>query len=124
MASFLDHWRPDLAVFVESELWPNLLLEAYARGVKLALVSARLTEATAERWTRFPASARRVTSTFDLVMPQDQVSAERLERMGARIDGLAHRRAANETSCPGHRENQAGQSSTIWSRWTIALLGA
>lgn len=93
---FLDHWRPDLAVFVESELWPNLLLEADRRGVKLALVSARLTEATVERWARFPASARRIMRTFDLVLPQDEASAARLERMGASVDGLANLKLAGD----------------------------
>lgn len=90
VARFLDHWRPGLAVFVESELWPNLLLEAQRRGVKLALVSARITEKTVEGWARFPASARALTGAFDLVLPQDAVSAQRLESMGARIDGLVN----------------------------------
>src|SRR5690606_33470056 len=44
---FLDHWRPDLGVFIESELWPNLLLGAERRGMKLALLSARITEGSA-----------------------------------------------------------------------------
>ncbi len=96
VSAFLDHWRPDLAVFVESELWPNLLLEARRRGVALALVSARLTQATADRWARFPASARRVTAAFDLVMPQDKASAARLEAMGARVDGLANLKLAGD----------------------------
>ena len=90
VARFLDHWRPSLAVFVESELWPNLLLEAQRRGVKLALVSARITEKTVEGWARFPASARALTGAFDLVLPQDGASAQRLESMGARIDGLVN----------------------------------
>lgn len=90
VARFLDHWRPSLTVFVESEIWPNLLLEAQRRGVKLALVSARITEKTVEGWARFPASARALTSAFDLVLPQDAVSAQRLESMGARIDGLVN----------------------------------
>src|SRR5213075_768283 len=47
---FLDCWRPDAAIFVESELWPNLISAAQARGVRLALISARMTEASAERW--------------------------------------------------------------------------
>lgn len=46
---FLDHWRPDAGVFVESELWPNLILEAEARGVKLALVNARMSPRTLRR---------------------------------------------------------------------------
>lgn len=94
VARFLDFWRPSVGVLVESELWPNLLTQAKARGVKLALVSARITEKTARGWARFPASARRLTSGFDLVLPQDAVSAERLEAMGARIDGLANLKLA------------------------------
>lgn len=93
---FLDHWRPALAVFVESELWPNLLLEAKRRDVKLALVSARITEKTVEGWARFPASARALTGAFDLVLPQDAVSAQRLERLGARIDGLVNLKLSGE----------------------------
>ena len=44
---FLDHWEPDLGVLVESELWPNLILGAHERGVKLALISARMTQSSA-----------------------------------------------------------------------------
>ena len=93
---FLDHWQPGLAVFVESEIWPNLLLEAKRRGVKLGLVSARITEKTVEGWARFPASARALTGAFDLVLPQDAVSAQRLEGMGARIDGLVNLKLSGE----------------------------
>jgi 3-deoxy-D-manno-octulosonic-acid transferase len=90
VAAFLDHWRPSLGVFVESELWPNLIGAAKTRGVRLALVSARITEKTAEGWARFPAAAREVIGTFDRIMPQDIVSADRLQAMGGRIDGLVN----------------------------------
>lgn len=84
---FLDHWRPDLALFVESELWPNLVGEAARRRVRLGLVSARMTEASAARWGRAPVSARALLGAFDLVLPQDEATAERLQRLGARIMG-------------------------------------
>ena len=90
VAAFLDHWKPSLGVFVESELWPNLILTARRRGVRLALVSARITEKTADGWARFPGAARRVLNAFDRVMPQDQTSAERLTRLGATVDGLVN----------------------------------
>lgn len=80
---FLDHWRPSLAVFVESELWPNLILAAKARGARLALLSARMTEASANRWARWPASARALLGAFDLILPQDQATETRLRRLGA-----------------------------------------
>lgn len=96
VARFLDHWRPSLGILVESELWPNLLLEARRRGVKLALVSARITDKTVDGWARFPASARAILSAFDLILPQDQASAERLARLGARIDGLINLKLAGD----------------------------
>jgi 3-deoxy-D-manno-octulosonic-acid transferase len=95
-AAFLDHWRPTLGVMVESELWPNLLLAAQARGVKLALVSARITQKTADGWARFPAAARKVLAAFDRVLPQDDASAERLAALGARVDGRANLKLAGE----------------------------
>lgn len=84
---FLDHWRPDLAVFVESDIWPNLLLGAKARGARLSLISARITERSAAGWRKFPTSAARVFGAFDLVLPQDEGSAARLIALGARVDG-------------------------------------
>jgi 3-deoxy-D-manno-octulosonic-acid transferase len=87
---FLDHWRPDLVVFVESELWPNLLLGAKARGARLALVSARITEHSAKGWKRFGSLARRLLGAFDLILPQDGLSGERLKTIGGRVDGYAN----------------------------------
>jgi 3-deoxy-D-manno-octulosonic-acid transferase len=86
-ARFLTHWRPGLGVFVESELWPNLLLGARSRGVRLALVSARLSSGSLKGWLKAPAAARRLLGTFDLVLPQDDDTARRLGELGARDDG-------------------------------------
>jgi 3-deoxy-D-manno-octulosonic-acid transferase len=80
---FLDHWRPSLAVFVESELWPNLILAAKTRGVRLALLSARMTQASADRWARWPNSAQALIGAFDLILPQDTATGARLGRLGA-----------------------------------------
>jgi 3-deoxy-D-manno-octulosonic-acid transferase len=82
---FLDHWRPDAGLFVESELWPNLILAARRRGVRLGLVSARITAASAAGWARAPASARALLSAFELVLPQDAATAKRLAALGGRI---------------------------------------
>jgi len=90
VAAFLDHWRPSLGVFVESELWPNLIGAAKARDIPLALVSARITRKTAEGWARFPGAAREVIGAFDRIMPQDTVSADRIQAMGGRTDGLVN----------------------------------
>lgn len=96
VAAFLDHWRPSLAVFVESELWPNLILEARKRSVKLVLASARITEKTVDGWRRFPGAAREILTAFDRILPQDETSAVRLESLGARIDGHVNLKLSGE----------------------------
>jgi 3-deoxy-D-manno-octulosonic-acid transferase len=85
---FLDHWRPDVGVFVESELWPNLILAAEARGARMALVSARLSAASLAGWRRAPGAARRVLGAFDLLLARDAAAAGDLESLGARVDGV------------------------------------
>jgi len=96
VAAFLDHWRPSLAVFVESELWPNLILAARRRGVKLVLASARITQKTVDGWSRFPGAARTLLAAFDRILPQDAVSSQRLESLGARIDGQVNLKLSGE----------------------------
>jgi len=82
--AFLDHWRPDLGLIVESELWPNLLLIAEERGVPLVLLNARLSERSFSRWRRAPRAAARLLSCFSLCLAQDQKTAARLSALGAK----------------------------------------
>ena len=95
-ARFLDQWRPQAVVLVESELWPNLVVQAQTRGARLALLSARLSDKSLKGWRRSPASARRLLSAFDLVMAQDDVGAAALARLGARDDGRLNLKLAGE----------------------------
>ena len=87
VARFLDHWKPGLGLFAESELWPNLILGARRRGVRLALVSARMTEASARGWARRPNAARAMLAGFETILPQDDASAIRLAGLGGRVTG-------------------------------------
>ena len=88
-AAFLDHWRPSLGVFVESELWPNLLVGAQDRGVRLALLSAKLSEASFRGWRRAPGAARRLLGGFELILAQDARAADRIAALGGRVAGVA-----------------------------------
>jgi 3-deoxy-D-manno-octulosonic-acid transferase len=82
---FVGHWRPDLAVFVESELWPNLIIEAKAAGARLALVSGRVSPTSARNWNRAEGAARALLGDFDLLLPQDRLTGEWLTRHGATV---------------------------------------
>jgi 3-deoxy-D-manno-octulosonic-acid transferase len=78
---FLAHWRPDAGVFVESELWPNLILEAKAAGVRLALVNARMSPKTLSRWQAWPAAANILLSAFAWISAADTRTADTLSRL-------------------------------------------
>jgi len=86
---FIAHWRPDLAVFVESELWPNLLLAAKAGGTRLALVSAKLSDKSFDGWRARPFAAHLLFSGFDLILGQDARAAERFTSLGGTVAGEA-----------------------------------
>ncbi|HEY1258502.1 MAG TPA: 3-deoxy-D-manno-octulosonic acid transferase [Stellaceae bacterium] len=83
VARFLDHWRPDLAVWVESELWPNLVLATHRRGIPMMLVNARLSARSYRRWRRLPGMIRPMLDAFAACLAQDGAQAERLRRLGA-----------------------------------------
>jgi 3-deoxy-D-manno-octulosonic-acid transferase len=84
---FLDHWRPDVAGFVESELWPNLLAACHERAIPTMLINARLSERSLARWRRVPGVARQVLGGFTLVQPRSETDAARLRTLGCRCIG-------------------------------------
>ena len=79
---FLDHWHPDAAGFVESELWPNLLAGCRARNIPMMLVNARMSQRSFANWSRLPGFARYILSGFALIQAQTETYAERLRRLG------------------------------------------
>ena len=73
--AFLDYWRPDVAIWAESEIWPNLIIEAKSRGVNLALINARMSEKSLGGWRKRAGSARAIFSRFDLILAADKATA-------------------------------------------------
>ncbi|PWR21309.1 3-deoxy-D-manno-octulosonic acid transferase [Zavarzinia aquatilis] len=80
---FLDHWRPDAALWIESELWPNLVLETARRGVAMALVNGRMSEASAKGWRKRPGLIRPLMAAFRFVAAQSAADGERFRALGA-----------------------------------------
>lgn len=84
VARFLDGWRPDLACFVESELWPNLLGACARRGIPTALLNARISARSFRRWRNFGRGLiRRLLGHFALIVPRSAEDAARLAILGA-----------------------------------------
>jgi 3-deoxy-D-manno-octulosonic-acid transferase len=79
---FLDHWRPDLALFVESELWPATILALAARGIPQLLMNARLSERSQKGWGRFGTVSRALFSRITACLAQSAKDGERYRALG------------------------------------------
>jgi 3-deoxy-D-manno-octulosonic-acid transferase len=83
VAAFLDHWQPDAACFVESELWPNTLAACRARAIPMGLINARLSERSARRWRLAGGFLPELLSSFRWIAAQSEADAARLRAAGA-----------------------------------------
>jgi 3-deoxy-D-manno-octulosonic-acid transferase len=84
VARFLDHWRPSLALFIESDLWPNLILSSAARRLPMVLINGRMSHRSFPRWQRVSSTISALLSQFDVCLAQSRVDAERFSTLGAR----------------------------------------
>jgi 3-deoxy-D-manno-octulosonic-acid transferase len=80
---FLDHWRPDLVLWAESEFWPNLLVETADRHVPVILLNGRISDRSFAKWRRQPRLMRQLLGCFVLCLGQTPTDADRLRALGA-----------------------------------------
>jgi 3-deoxy-D-manno-octulosonic-acid transferase len=83
VARFLDHWRPSLALFIESDLWPNLILASAARRLPMVLINGRMSQRSFPRWRRFSGTISALLSRFDVCLAQSRLDAERFAALGS-----------------------------------------
>ncbi|MEO0392869.1 MAG: 3-deoxy-D-manno-octulosonic acid transferase, partial [Pseudomonadota bacterium] len=89
--TFLDHWRPDAALWLESELWPNMLGHIQARGVPAVLVNGRISDRSFKTWQHFRGTAGALLGCFRLCLGQSAQDMERLSALGAKtVDGVGN----------------------------------
>src|SRR3954454_7094770 len=81
---FLDHWRPSLALFVESDLWPNLILSSAARRLPMVLINGRMSHRSFPRWRRLAGTISALLGRFDICLAQSDLDAERFAALGSR----------------------------------------
>jgi len=80
---FLGHWRPDLALWVESDLWPNMIIETSRRGMPMILVNGRMSERSYRRWRNFSNTIGNLLQRFELLLARTPGDAERFGALGA-----------------------------------------
>src|SRR5246500_1043220 len=84
VARFLDYWQPSLALFIESDLWPNLILAGAARRLPMVLINGRMSQRSFPRWRRAQATISALLGQFEICLAQSDVDAERFSALGSR----------------------------------------
>ncbi|WP_407177032.1 3-deoxy-D-manno-octulosonic acid transferase [Bradyrhizobium sp. STM 3562] len=84
VARFLNHWRPSLALFIESDLWPNIILQSAARRLPMVLINGRMSQRSFPRWRRVSGTISALLEKFDICLAQSRTDAERFSALGSR----------------------------------------
>ena len=82
--NFLNRWKPKIAIFVDSEIWPNMFERINTKRIPLILINARITNKSFNRWQMFPTFAKHVFSKITIALPQNQETKNYLKRLGVK----------------------------------------
>ncbi len=81
---FLNTWKPEIVIFVDSEVWPNYILEITKRKIPLILLNGRITMKTFNRWKIFPNFSKKIFSSYNLCLSASSESENNLKSLGAK----------------------------------------
>jgi len=81
---FLNHWKPNLCILIDSEIWPNLIFNIKKKEIPLLLINARITKKSFDKWKFFINFAKKVFEKFDLCMVSNNESENYLKILGAK----------------------------------------
>ena len=81
---FINHWKPKLAIFVDSEIWPNMFNNLHKKNIPLILLNARITRKSFNRWKFFPNFSKEIFGKITLALPQNMESKKYLKLLGTK----------------------------------------
>jgi 3-deoxy-D-manno-octulosonic-acid transferase len=120
VARFLNHWKPDLALVTESDLWPNLIVMSSERRIPLILVNGRVSERSYKRWRFLPGMIAAILSRFDLCLAQSPAYAARYRDLGAPRISTTGNLKLDVPEPPADEESLRELQAAIGDRTTIA----
>ena len=81
---FLEFWKPKVAIFIDSEIWPNMIENLKRKNIPIVLINGRITSKSYKRWLRFPNFAKKIFSSITLALPQNKESKIYLSKLGVK----------------------------------------
>ena len=80
---FIEYWKPSLAIFIESEIWPNIILNLKNRNIPLMLLNARISKKSYKKWKKISFFSRSIFNKFDICLSQNSETKNYLKKLGA-----------------------------------------
>tara|TARA_B100000579_G_scaffold399720_1_gene380865 strand:+ start:91 stop:1323 length:1233 start_codon:yes stop_codon:yes gene_type:complete len=81
---FIRYWKPQIALFVDSEIWPNMYKNLYKNKIPIILLNGRITKKSFLRWRRFPSFSKKIFSKISMAMPQNTETLKYLKTLGVK----------------------------------------
>ena len=81
---FINYWNPSAAIFVESEIWPNMLMNIKKKSIPLILLNARITNKSYSNWKMVPSTSNILFKSFDICFSQNKETTKYLKSLGAK----------------------------------------
>ena len=81
---FLDYWKPSLAIFIDSEIWPNMILNLKEKSIPIILLNARITEKSFQRWKILKRFSKKIFQCIDKSLVSNQETAKYLRYFGVK----------------------------------------
>lgn len=124
VAAFLNHWKPDVAIWTESELWPTLVVETHARRIPMLLLNARMSKASHDKWRFARGMIRSLLERFQAALVQDNLTMVYLRRLGMPVDRMKVMGTLKEGSAalPCNEDDRASMAAKLAGRpvWLAA----
>ena len=112
---FLEYWRPNLAIFIDSEIWPNMFNELEQKKISLILLNARLTKKTFIRWSIFKNFSQKVFGKILITYPQNQQTKYFLKRLKVKkIKTIGNLKFAEHDTETKTKLNSKFKNRKIW----------
>ncbi|MFK7839953.1 MAG: 3-deoxy-D-manno-octulosonic acid transferase [Bdellovibrionales bacterium] len=116
VSRFLDHWKPNCVFWMESELWPNMLLEIKRRNIPAALINARLSPRSFSRWKIIGRSILKLLAVFDVILAQTDKDADYFKALGADNVQVSGNLKYSAAPLSYHEADLAGLSEAVGKR--------
>jgi 3-deoxy-D-manno-octulosonic-acid transferase len=120
VAQFLNNWHPDLALFTESDIWPNLIMAVSKRRIPMIIVNGRVSERSFRRWRAFHGTAKALLGRFDLVLAQSGLDSNRFSQLGAQQVDVTGNLKLDVPAPPIDAANLAALKNAIGDRPVVA----